>query len=100
MKTSLGRYVVADSMMCHGQPTFRGTRILVKDVIDQVAQGMAWQTIEEQWRGAVSSAAIAEALRLAGQALLDRPDAYLSHLRQRGSNFPEPEGAESLCAVQ
>jgi hypothetical protein len=25
----LGRYVVADPEICHGQPTFRGTRILV-----------------------------------------------------------------------
>ena len=72
MRKSLGRYVVVDSNICHGQPTFRGTRILVKDVIDQVAEGMAWQTIKEQWRGAVSSAAIAEAVRLAGKALVDR----------------------------
>jgi uncharacterized protein (DUF433 family) len=71
MRKSLGRYVVMDSKICHGQPTFRGTRILVTDVIDQVAQGMAWQTIEEQWRGAVNSAAIAEAVRLAGKALVD-----------------------------
>ena len=72
MRKRLGRYVVADSEICHGQPTFRGTRILVSDVLEQVAQGMAWQTIEEQWRGAVSSAAIAEAVRLAGKALLER----------------------------
>ena len=69
MRKKLGRYVVVDSRICHGQPTFRGTRILVKDVIDQVAKGMTWKTIEEQWRGAVNSAAIAEAVRLAGEAL-------------------------------
>jgi uncharacterized protein (DUF433 family) len=72
MKKSLGKFVVADPRICHGQPTFRGTRILVKDVLEQVAQGMAWDTIEEQWRGAVTSAAIAEAVRLAGRALLER----------------------------
>jgi uncharacterized protein (DUF433 family) len=71
MRRRLGRYVVADSEICHGQPTFRGTRILVKDVIDQVAQGTPWESIRSQWRGAVTSAAIAEALRLAGQALTD-----------------------------
>ena len=25
----LGRYIVADPYICHGKPTFRGTRILV-----------------------------------------------------------------------
>lgn len=76
MKKSLGKYVVVDPRICHGQPTFRGTRILVKDVLEQVAQGMAWDTIEEQWRGAVTSAAIAEAVRLAGRALLEGVPAH------------------------
>lgn len=73
MRKSLGRYVVVDSKICHGQPTFRGTRVLVHDVLEQVAQGMAWESIEEQWRGAVSRAAITEAVRLAGKALQDHP---------------------------
>jgi uncharacterized protein (DUF433 family) len=63
MSKKLGRYVVVDSQICHGQATFRGTRILVKDVLEQVAEGMAWKTIEKQWRGAVSHAAIAEAVQ-------------------------------------
>jgi uncharacterized protein (DUF433 family) len=66
MKKRLGRYVVIDPKICHGQPTFRGTRVLVSDVLEQVAQGMAWDTIEEQWRGAVRRPAIFEAVRLAG----------------------------------
>ena len=70
MRKALGRYLVVDSRICHGQPTFRGTRILVKDVLEQVAQGMAWRTIEKQWRGSVSQLAIAEAVRLANQAFL------------------------------
>ena len=71
MRKSLGRYLVMDSKICHGQPTFRGTRVLVNDVLEQVAQGMAWESIEEQWRGAVNRNAIAEAVRLAGKALLE-----------------------------
>ncbi len=71
MRKKLGRYMVVDTKICHGQATFRGTRILVQDVLEQVAQGMAWESIEEQWRGAVSRAAIAAAVRLAGKALLE-----------------------------
>jgi uncharacterized protein (DUF433 family) len=33
--------MVADPDICHGKPTFRGTRILVADVLDQVAAGLA-----------------------------------------------------------
>jgi uncharacterized protein (DUF433 family) len=71
MRKALGRYVVVDTQICHGQPTFRGTRILVSDVLEQVADGVAWDAIEKQWRGAVSQKAIAAAVRLARQALLD-----------------------------
>jgi len=70
---ALGRYTVADPAICGGKPTFRGTRILVADVLGQVARGMAWETIVEEWRGAVSMEAIAEAVRLAREALITRP---------------------------
>ena len=46
----IGRFVVADLEICHGQPTFRGTRILVADVLEQVAAGVAWETIIKEWR--------------------------------------------------
>src|SRR5260370_18820705 len=64
----IGRFIVADPAICHGQPTFRGTRILVADVLEQVAAGIAWEMIAEECRGDVSSDAISEAVRLASQA--------------------------------
>lgn len=77
MKTKfMGRYVVTDPEICHGKPTFRGTRILVADVLEQVADGLAWETIIEEWRGSVSHAAIAEAVRLSRQAFLENADKY------------------------
>lgn len=66
----LGRHVVSDRAICHGQLTFRGTRVLVADVLEQVASGMAWEAIVEEWRGAVLLDAIAESVRLAREALL------------------------------
>ena len=66
---SLGRYLVVDPAVCHGQPTFRGTRILVADVLEQVSNGLAWDAIIEEWRGALSKDAIGEAVRLAREAL-------------------------------
>ena len=67
---ALGRYIVVDPAICHGKPTFRGTRILVADVLEQVANGMAWEAIIEEWRGALTKEAIAEAVRLAREALV------------------------------
>jgi len=72
----LGRYIVTDPQICHGQPTFRGTRIMVTQVLEQVASGMAWEAIVEEWRGSVPTEAIAEAVRLAMQAFVDHADEY------------------------
>ena len=72
MSRALGRFVVLDPAICHGQLTFRGTRLLVANVLDQVASGMAWEAIIDEWRGALSKDAIAEAVRLAREALLNR----------------------------
>jgi uncharacterized protein (DUF433 family) len=65
----IGRYIVTDPNICHGKPTFRGTRIFVSDVLEQVASGMAWETIIEEWHNSITEEAIAEAVRLASQAL-------------------------------
>ncbi len=66
---TLGRYIVSDPAICHGEPTFIGTRILVKDVLEQVESGIVWEAIIEEWRGVLSKEAIAEAIRLAREAL-------------------------------
>jgi uncharacterized protein (DUF433 family) len=58
------RYIVADPKVCHGKPTFRGTRILVSDVLDLVASDMDWDEVIEECRGSISRPAIAEAIRL------------------------------------
>lgn len=72
----IGRYIVTDPEICHGKPTFRGTRIMVWQVLEQVSSGMAWETIEEEWHGKVSKNAIAEAVRLASQAFVEHADEY------------------------
>jgi uncharacterized protein (DUF433 family) len=74
----IGRHIVADPALCHGQPTFRGTRILVADVLEQVSSGMAWESIVEEWRQQISRDAIAEAVRLASQAFQDHAGQYVA----------------------
>jgi uncharacterized protein (DUF433 family) len=67
-----GRYIVADSNICHGKLTFRGTRLLVRDALELVAEGMDWDEIIRQCHGSITRPAIAEAIRIAGK-LSERP---------------------------
>lgn len=73
----LGRYIVADPKICHGKPTFRGTRIFVSDVLEQVSSGMAWETIIEEWHHSITKEAIAEAVQLATQAWIKHSDEFI-----------------------
>ncbi len=74
---ALGRYIVSDPKICHGKLTFRGTRIFVTDVLDQVAAGMAWESIMEEWNRGISKEAIREAIELANQALVRHADDFI-----------------------
>ena len=47
---------------------------MVSDVLEQVASGMAWEAIIEQWRGAITKGAIAESVRLARELLLSHKE--------------------------
>lgn len=85
----LGQYIVADPRVCHGKPTFRGTRVMVFQVLEQVASGTPWERIVWSWRGKVPMEAITEAVKLASRLFQDeevfRPNASLrrEHLRDR-----------------
>lgn len=72
----LGRYIVADPEICHGKPTFIGSRVMVWQVLKAVARGEAWDNIVAQWPGAVSKEAIAEAVELAERSFQDHATEY------------------------
>ncbi|RZN34810.1 MAG: DUF433 domain-containing protein [Methanosarcinales archaeon] len=65
-----GACIVANPAVCHVEPTFRGARILVVGVREQVESGMAWGAIIKEWRYAVTRDAIAEVVRMAREALV------------------------------
>ena len=73
----IGRYIVADPKICHGKPTFRGTRIMVSDVLEQIEEGLAWESIIEGWHSSISKEAIAEALTLSRQAFLNHIEEFI-----------------------
>ena len=67
-RKELGKYIVADPEICHGKPTFIGTRIFVSDILNEVGKGKSWDAIVSNWRGDISIEAIAEAVHLAQKA--------------------------------
>jgi len=72
----LGRYIVADPEICHGKPTFRGTRIMVWQVLEMVGEGMAWESIVEQFGGHITKEAVAEAVQLASKSFIKHADEH------------------------
>jgi uncharacterized protein (DUF433 family) len=71
-RIDLGQYIVADPKICHGKVTFKGTRIFVSDVLDDVENGLSWDFIISRWGGGkLSKAAIAEAVHLSRSTWLD-----------------------------
>jgi uncharacterized protein (DUF433 family) len=68
----LGEYIVRDPDICHGKLTFKGTRIMVEQVLDMVAEDADWEQIIADYDGAISREAIAEAVRLAGRSLSEK----------------------------
>ena len=75
-RTLLGRYIVADPAICHGKPTFIGTRVMVWQILKQLGREMPWDEITRQWHGSVSKEAIAEAIDLARRAFVDHAIEY------------------------
>lgn len=81
MKTSangprieLGKHIVADPKICGGQPTFKGTRIMVWIVLEQLEDGMTWDEIVREWPpNKVPKAAIAEAIAIADLVVKHEP---------------------------
>lgn len=72
-RIEFGQYIVADPEICHGQLTFKGTRVLVKDVLYMIAKGKSWDWISDGYHG-LPLEAIAEAVKLAGDALVEKAE--------------------------
>ncbi|MDO8610143.1 MAG: DUF433 domain-containing protein [bacterium] len=49
MKKIFNKHIVADSEICHGKLTFRGTRIMVWQIIDMLSAGMTEKEILEEF---------------------------------------------------
>lgn len=72
-RVELGRHIVADSRICGGQPTFKGTRIMVWVVLEQLEEGMSWDKIIGEWGGKVPRQAVGEAIAISDLVVKHEP---------------------------
>ena len=57
------QYIESNPKVCGGQWVFKGTRIMVYIIRDQLGRGMTPEQVVGQWHGDVTLAAIDEVLR-------------------------------------
>ncbi len=62
------KWIVVDPKICHGKPVFRGTRVLVSDVLEMLASGMTIEEVLEEYPQ-LTKEMILEALALAAELL-------------------------------
>ena len=67
-RTEIGRYLVIDPEICHGQMTFKGTRVPVDTVLTFLNQGYSIDQLLQSWPE-LDRLAIEEATRLGAQSL-------------------------------
>ena len=49
MRVEIGKYIVMDPEICHGKPVFKGTRIMVWQVLEMLRLGYKEEEILEQF---------------------------------------------------
>src|SRR5437870_12533782 len=94
-RIELGRHIVSDSRICGGQPTFKGTRIMVWLVLEQLEEGLSWDEIAREWEGRVSGEAIGEAIAIAPLVIKHEPFKGLHvSTRRKAARQPATVAAE------
>jgi uncharacterized protein (DUF433 family) len=65
MRTEINKHIIADSNICHGQLTFKGTRVMVWQVIELLGAGVTIEEILTRYFPQITREAIFSALEYA-----------------------------------
>jgi len=68
-RIEINKYIVADPEICGGQPTFKGTRIMIYLVLDLLAAGVTIREILRDYYPQLTKEAILAALDYASQLI-------------------------------
>lgn len=67
MIIEINEHIVADSNICHGKPTFKGTRIMVWQVLDLLQAGLTIDEIRKDYFPQLNREAILSAIGYASK---------------------------------
>lgn len=48
-RITINKYIVADSQICHGKPTFKGTRVMVWQILEMLSAGESSKKIVNEF---------------------------------------------------
>jgi uncharacterized protein (DUF433 family) len=57
-RIEIGRYLATDTRVCRGRLIFRGSRILVSDVLELLRTGLTPEQISREYRDVISAEAV------------------------------------------
>jgi len=66
MRIEINKYIVVDSEICHGKPTFKGTRIMVWQILEMLEAGTPIKEIITAFPTRLTKNHIKAALHYAG----------------------------------
>ncbi len=69
MRVDINKHIVIDSEICHGKPTFKGTRVMVSDVVELVAAGVSPGEIVKDYYPSLTKGMIKESLEWAAKVV-------------------------------
>ena len=71
MRVEINEYIVADSEICGGSPTFKKTRIMVWQVLDLLGAGISVEEIIKRYFPELTNQSILSALNFASKTIED-----------------------------
>jgi uncharacterized protein (DUF433 family) len=86
----VGPFLVVDRRTCPAKLVFKGTRLSAATVLKQLAQGKTFREILTRWPK-LTREAVAEAVRLASAALLEKYAAQIRTARESARSGRPPE---------
>ena len=67
METEINNYVVVDNGVCEGKPVFKGTRIMVWQILELLGEGVSVDEIRQDYFPQLSKEAILSILNYASK---------------------------------
>ena len=87
MRIEINDYIVADTEICHGKPTFKGTRVMVWQVLEMLEDGAPIKEILNAFLVPLTKQHIKAALHYAG-SLTKGGDNVVVNIKRQGTQIP------------